>query len=82
MSTIDRQGQMELNIGKAFINTRRVTVIYVPTKAFRDGISVLFNDLFSHKTNKQISMHGWVPFWFPWLHHLSVGNAHHQRKTC
>jgi hypothetical protein len=24
MSAIDRQGQMELNIGKAFINTRRV----------------------------------------------------------
>jgi hypothetical protein len=24
MSAIDRQGQMELNIGKAFINTRKV----------------------------------------------------------
>jgi hypothetical protein len=28
------------------------TVIYVPTKVIRDGISVLLEDLFFHKTNK------------------------------
>ena len=34
------------------------TVIYVPTKVIRCGISVLFKDLFFHKTNKQVSIVG------------------------
>ena len=30
------------------------TVIYVPTKVIRDRISVLFEELFCHKTNNKI----------------------------
>jgi hypothetical protein len=31
------------------------TVIYVPTKVIRDRISVLFEELFCHKTNNKIT---------------------------
>ena len=52
--------------------------VYVPTKVIRYAISVLFEDLFFHKTNKQISKVGTHFSFRSYTTYLFL--QHHERK--